>query len=59
VGIVQSLSNWAAGNQGVADRLFGGRLLQDILPGSPDALLMLVLLLVLLIRPQGLLGTEA
>ena len=59
VGIVQALSNWAAGNQGVADKIFGGRLLQDIIPGAPDVVLVLALLLVLLIRPQGLLGKEA
>ncbi|HWL65212.1 MAG TPA: branched-chain amino acid ABC transporter permease, partial [Actinomycetota bacterium] len=51
VGVIQALSNWAAGNQGVAETLFGGRLIQDILPGSPDVVLMLVLLLVLMIRP--------
>lgn len=59
VGIIQSLSNWAAGNQDVADNVFGGRLLQDILPGAPDVVLVLSLLLVLMIRPQGLLGKEA
>jgi branched-chain amino acid transport system permease protein len=54
VGIVQSLSNWGAGHYYLGDRLW-----QDIVPGGPDVLLMLVLLLVLLIRPQGLLGSEA
>jgi branched-chain amino acid transport system permease protein len=59
VGIIQSLSNWAAGNQDVADALFGGKLLQNIIPGAPDVVLVLSLLLVLMIRPQGLLGKEA
>ena len=54
VGIVQALSNWASGHYYLGERLW-----QDIVPGGPDVLLMLVLLLVLLIRPQGLLGTEA
>ncbi len=54
VGMVQSLSNWAVGHYHL-----GGRLWQDVLPGGPDVVLMMALLLVLLIRPQGLLGTEA
>ena len=59
VGIIQALANWAAGNQDVADALFGGRLLQNIVPGAADVVLMVALLLVLMIRPQGLLGREA
>ncbi|HYI45219.1 MAG TPA: branched-chain amino acid ABC transporter permease [Actinomycetota bacterium] len=54
VGIVQALSNWGSGHYYLGERLW-----QDIVPGGPDVLLMLVLLLVLLIRPQGLLGSEA
>jgi branched-chain amino acid transport system permease protein len=54
VGMIQSVSNWAFGHYSLGDRLW-----QDILPGGPDAVLMLMLLIVLLARPQGLLGTEA
>ena len=58
VGLIQSISNWAAGHYqfGSGDDV---RYIQDILPGSPDVLMMLVLLIVLLVRPQGLLGKEA
>ncbi len=54
VGMVQALSNWAAGHY-----YLGQKLWQDIMPGGPEAVLMITLLLVLLIRPQGLLGKEA
>jgi branched-chain amino acid transport system permease protein len=54
VGMVQSLSNWAFGHYSLGERLW-----QDVVPGGPDAVLMLMLLIVLLARPQGLLGTEA
>jgi branched-chain amino acid transport system permease protein len=54
VGMIQALSNWGFGHYHLGDRLW-----QDILPGGPDAVLMLMLLIVLLARPQGLLGTEA
>jgi branched-chain amino acid transport system permease protein len=54
VGIVQALSNWAAGHYYVGEQLW-----QDIIPGGPEVVLFAVLLLVLLIRPQGLLGQEA
>jgi branched-chain amino acid transport system permease protein len=54
VGLIQSLSNWAAGHYAL-----GGDLWQDIVPGAPDVVLFLVLLTVLLARPQGLLGSEA
>jgi branched-chain amino acid transport system permease protein len=53
VGMIQSLSNWAFGHYYLGDRLW-----QDIVPGGPDAILMIMLLVVLLARPQGLLGTE-
>jgi branched-chain amino acid transport system permease protein len=58
VGCVQSLANWAGFNwhvtlEGVAKPL------QSIIPGLPDVALIVVLLVVLLIRPQGLLGSEA
>lgn len=54
VGIVQALSSWGSGHY-----YLGQRLWQDVVPGGPDVLLMVVLLLVLMIRPQGLLGSEA
>ena len=54
VGIVQSLANWAANHYSL-----GGTRLQDIVPGFADFALFSVLLLVLLVRPQGLLGREA
>ncbi|MEA2433229.1 MAG: branched-chain amino acid transport system permease protein [Actinomycetota bacterium] len=54
VGLVQSLSNWAANHYTLGDRL-----LQDIIKGAPDVALTLALLIVLLARPQGLLGKEA
>ncbi len=58
VGLIQSVSNWAAGHYqiGTGDN---ARFIQDIVPGSPDVLMMVVLLIVLLVRPQGLLGKEA
>jgi branched-chain amino acid transport system permease protein len=58
VGIIQSISNWAAGHYHLS---MGGelKLWQDVVPGGPDVVLFTALLLVLLIRPQGLLGTEA
>ena len=54
IGCVQSLSNWAAGHYHIGDKI-----IQEILPGSPDVVLLLLLLTVLLARPQGLLGTES
>lgn len=54
IGCVQSLSNWAANAWHLGDRAF-----QEILPGTPDVVLLVLLLVVLLARPQGLLGSEA
>lgn len=54
VGLIQSLSQWAAGAWEV-----GGKTIDTIIPGAPNVAVFLVLLLVLLIRPQGLLGSEA
>jgi len=54
VGCVQSLANWAGFNWHL-----GGDALQSIIPGLPDVALIAVLLTVLMIRPQGLLGSEA
>jgi branched-chain amino acid transport system permease protein len=58
VGCVQSLANWAGNNYSLT--IDGAmRPLQTIIPGLPDVAIILVLLLVLLARPQGLLGSEA
>lgn len=54
IGFVQSVSLWAAGAWYI-----GGRSLQEIVPGSEQLAILLVLLVVLLARPQGLLGREA
>lgn len=58
IGCVQSLANWAGNNYSITvdDAL---KPLQSIIPGLPDVAIILVLLLVLLARPQGLLGSEA
>jgi branched-chain amino acid transport system permease protein len=54
VGVIQQLAGWAGGNYQI-----GERFIQDIVPGSANVAVLVVLLLVLLIRPQGLLGREA
>ncbi|HET7482058.1 MAG TPA: branched-chain amino acid ABC transporter permease [Actinomycetota bacterium] len=54
IGLIQSLSNWAAGHYHI-----GGDLIQAKIPGTPDIMLVAILLIVLMIRPQGLLGSEA
>jgi branched-chain amino acid transport system permease protein len=54
VGIIKSLSTWAAGHYSI-----GGDTIQNILPGFANVALVAALLIVLLIRPQGLLGSEA
>lgn len=58
VGCVQSLANWAGNNYSLT---IGEvvKPLQSIIPGLPDVAIILVLLIVLLARPQGLLGSEA
>jgi branched-chain amino acid transport system permease protein len=58
VGCVQSLANWAGNSWSFT---VGGALkpLASIIPGLPDVAIILVLLLILLARPQGLLGSEA
>lgn len=58
VGCVQSLANWA-GNTYTLTVGDAVKPLQSIIPGLPDVAIILVLLLVLLARPQGLLGSEA
>lgn len=58
VGCVQSLANWA-GNTYTLTVDDIAKPLQSIIPGLPDVAIILVLLIVLLARPQGLLGSEA
>jgi|GEM_PF-498160 branched-chain amino acid transport system permease protein len=53
IGFVQAVSLWAAGAWRV-----GGRAIQEIVPGSEQLAILVVLLVVLLARPQGLLGRE-
>lgn len=67
VGCVQSLANWAGfawhisvsevNAEGVAESV--AKPLANIIYGLPDVALIAVLLIILLIRPQGLLGQEA
>ena len=57
VGVIQQLAQWAGGHYQIgtgADAKF----IQDIIPGSTNVAVMVALLLVLLIRPQGLLGSD-
>lgn len=54
VGLIQSISQWASNHYH-----FGDKLIQDIIPSLPDVALVVALLVVLLARPQGLLGSEA
>lgn len=58
VGCVQSLANWAGNTYSftINETI---RPLQTIIPGLPDVAIILVLLIILLARPQGLLGSEA
>ena len=54
IGCLQSLSNWASNAWHMGDKT-----IQEIIPGTPDVVLLLLLLVVLMARPQGLLGSEA
>lgn len=54
VGLLQSLSLWASGHFTI-----GERTISEIVPGAEQISIMIALLLVLLIRPQGLVGREA
>lgn len=53
VGLIQGLSGWASNHF-----YLGNQPWANVLPGTTDVALVVVLLIVLLIRPQGLLGTE-
>lgn len=54
VGVVQSMSSWVIGRAHL-----GERLIAEIVPGAEYISILVVLLMVLLIRPQGLVGREA
>ncbi len=54
VGTIESLAFWASGHYHI-----GERALDQIVPGSPSVGLFVILLIILLTRPQGLLGSEA
>lgn len=54
IGVVQSVGLWAGGHFTI-----GEKALQEIVPGVEQVTIMVVLLAVLLARPQGLLGKEA
>ncbi len=54
IGVVQSVGGWAGGHFTLGDQTWN-----LIIPGVEQAMIFVVLLLVLLARPQGLLGKEA
>jgi branched-chain amino acid transport system permease protein len=54
IGVIQQVASWAGQNWTI-----GGDVLEATVPGSANVAVMLVLLIVLLVRPQGLLGSEA
>ncbi len=54
IGIVQSVGLWAGGHFTIGERALG-----EIVPGVEQVTILVVLLVVLLARPQGLLGKEA
>lgn len=62
VGCVQSLANWAGFAWHISVTEAGEQIakpISAIIPGLSDVVLIVVLLVILLIRPQGLLGQEA
>lgn len=54
VGLIQGISGWAANHYYLGEQVWA-----NVIPGASDVALFLALLVVLLARPQGLLGTEA
>jgi branched-chain amino acid transport system permease protein len=54
IGVVQSVGLWAGGHFTI-----GEKALQEVIPGVEQVTILVVLLVVLLSRPQGLLGKEA
>ena len=53
VGLIQGISGWASNHY-----YLGPQPWANVVPGATDVALFLILLIVLLARPQGLLGTE-
>jgi branched-chain amino acid transport system permease protein len=54
IGVVQSMSSWVIGRAHL-----GERVIAEVIPGAEYISILVVLLTVLLIRPQGLVGREA
>jgi branched-chain amino acid transport system permease protein len=54
IGVVQTTALWAGGHYSI-----GERAIQEVIPGVEQVSILVVLLVVLLARPQGLLGREA
>ena len=54
IGVVQSVAAWAVGHYHL-----GERAISEVVPASEQISLLLVLLIILLARPAGLLGSEA
>ena len=54
VGLIQGISGWAALHYSIGDQSWA-----NVIPGISDVALFIALLVVLLARPQGLLGSEA
>jgi branched-chain amino acid transport system permease protein len=54
IGVVQSVSTWAVGHYHI-----GERAITEVIPASEQISILLVLLIILIARPAGLLGSEA
>ena len=54
IGVVQSVSTWAVGHYRI-----GEQAIAEVVPASEQISILLVLLIILLARPAGLLGSEA
>jgi branched-chain amino acid transport system permease protein len=60
IGLVQALAAWAGGYYSIGVDAGGApKILANIIPGIEQVTVLVVLLIVLLARPQGLLGREA
>lgn len=53
IGVVQSLSSWGLGHFYLGERVYA-----EVIPGGEYVSILVVLLMVLLIRPQGLVGRD-
>ncbi len=54
IGVVQSVSTWAVGHYHI-----GEQAITEVVPASEQISILLVLLIILIARPAGLLGSEA